>query len=405
MTETKRSEGGRVLLVKRQEKILTLLYRGNRLVRANAFRPEEAVLDNIYIGKVKNIVQNIQAAFVEYTPGKLCFLSLKECKNPIISNRRYDGRIVAGDEIVLQITSESQKTKEAGADTNLSFPGKYLVLTLGKMQIGYSSRLSFETKECLKNLLQKSEAFTKAGKDYGIIFRTNVEELEDLSVLEEELLQLEQEMHSVLKTANCRTCYSCLRKALPEYLKCLQDFYSGDYEKILTDDAVLYEEAKEYLAIHQKEDLEKLTFYEDALLPLSKLYSVESRLSEALDRKVWIKSGGYLVIDRTEALTCIDVNTGKFSGKKSKAETYFQINMEAAEEIGIQLKLRNLSGIIIIDFINMEKNESNKTLMKHLKEVLSKDSVKTTVVDMTPLGLVEVTRKKEKKSLWEQLQS
>ena len=116
-----------------------------------------------------------------------------------------------------------------------------------------------------------------------------------------------------------------------------------------------------------------------------------------------MKSGGYLVIDRTEALTCIDVNSGKYVGKKSGDESYFHINLEAAEEIAVQLRLRNLSGIIIIDFINMKAKEKNRQLMNSLKKFLDKDPVRTSVVDMTPLGLVEVTRKKEKKSLWEQL--
>lgn len=404
MAEINKQEKGRILLIKRQEKILTLLYSGNRLLRANACSLKEMVLDNIYIGKVKNVLLNIQAAFIEYAPGELCFLPLQECRNPMVTNRKYDGRLVAGDEIVIQITAEKQKTKEAGADTNLSFPGRHLVLTLGKKQVGYSSRLSREKKVEIKSFVESSAAFARAGKEYGIVFRTNTEEITEFSILEEEIRTLEQQAELVLAKAETRTCFTCLRKALPEYLKCLQDFYGGDYEKIVTDDPALYQETREYLDQYQKQDLEKLHFYEDELLPLNKLYSVESRLAEALDRKVWMKSGGYLVIDRTEALTCIDVNTGKFSGKKAKAETCFQINMEAAEEIGRQLQLRNLSGIIIIDFINMEGDKQNKELMLHLKEILSRDAVKTKVVDMTLLGLVEVTRKKEKRPLWEQLQ-
>lgn len=397
-------ENGRVLLVKRNEKILTLLYAGNRLLQADAYSFEKEILDNIYIGKVKNVVLNIQAAFVEFSPGQLCFLSLTEIKNPMLVNRLFDGKIVAGDEIVIQITSEKQKNKEAGGSTNLSFAGKYLVLSIGKRQIGYSPKLSSACKEQIKDFIKNSVYFEKAGKDYGIIFRTNVEQAEDYSVLEQEVQRLEEELFTVFRTAKCRTCYSCLRKSPPAYLKSLLGFYTKDYEKIVTDDAGLFEETKQYLSVYQKADLEKLTFYEDALLPLSKLYSVESRLSEALNRKVWMRSGGYLVIDKTEALTCIDVNTGKACGKKTKSETIFQMNMEAAQEIGIQLKLRNLSGIIIVDFINMEKEAHNKALMKALQEILAKDSVKTAVIDMTPLGLVEITRKKEKKSLWEQLQ-
>lgn len=405
MTDTKKNEQGRVLLIRRQEQVLTLLYAGNRLLLANAASMADTVLENIYIAKVKSIAQNIQAAFVEYAPGKLGFLPLKECKAPIVTNRSYDGRLVAGDEIVIQITAESQKTKEANADTNLSFAGRYLVLSLEKKQIGYSSRLSEEKKKALKEWMADSSEFADSGKAYGVIFRTNVEALTEYAVLEAELRSLKREAEQVLKIAESRTCFSCLKKALPPYLKALQDLYTDTYEKIITDDEALYEEAREYLMQHQAADLNKLCFYEDALLPLSKLYSVESRLAEALDRKVWMRSGAYLVIDRTEALTCIDVNTGKFSGKKSRSETFFQINMEAAEEIGHQLRLRNLSGIIIIDFINMDQGAQKKALLRHLREVLSADPVKTVVVDMTPLGLVEVTRKKEKRSLWEQLQT
>lgn len=405
MTDTKKNEQGRVLLIRRQEQVLTLLYAGNRLLLANAASMADTVLENIYIAKVKSIAQNIQAAFVEYAPGKLGFLPLKECKAPIVTNRSYDGRLVAGDEIVIQITAESQKTKEANADTNLSFAGRYLVLSLEKKQIGYSSRLSEEKKKALKEWMADSSEFADAGKAYSVIFRTNVEALTEYAALEAELRSLKGEAEQVLKIAENRTCFSCLKKALPPYLKALQDLYTDTYEKIITDDETLYEEAKEYLMQHQAADLNKLCFYEDALLPLSKLYSVESRLAEALDRKVWMRSGAYLVIDRAEALTCIDVNTGKFSGKKSRSETFFQINMEAAEEIGHQLRLRNLSGIIIIDFINMDQGAQKKALLRHLREVLSADPVKTVVVDMTPLGLVEVTRKKEKRSLWEQLQT
>lgn len=392
--EQKKETGGRVLILRRENRILTLLYRGNRLLRACACSPGEDILDNIYVGKVKNIVENIGAAFVEYRPGALCFLPLYEYKG--------EKKLVAGDELIVQICKERQKTKEAGATLYLSFSGKYLVLTHGKKQTCYSSKLSEEEKRRLQSYGRTSRLFAEAKKEYGIIFRTNAGEAAD-ALLEEELRSLKEEADLLIKNAPYRTCYSLLRKSLPAYLKSLQGFYSADYEKIITDDTEIFDETKAYLETMQTQDTGKLSFYEDQMLSLAKLYSVEARLKEALDRKVWLKSGGYLVIDPVEALTCIDVNSGKSSGGKGRKPSYLEINLEAAEEIARQLLLRNLSGIIIIDFINMETKEQNETLLACLREAVAADPVRTTVVDMTPLGLVEVTRKKEKKPLREQL--
>ncbi|MBO5092894.1 MAG: ribonuclease E/G [Lachnospiraceae bacterium] len=363
-------------------------------MRACACGPGEEILDNIYVGKVKNIVEQIGAAFVEYSPGALCFLPLREYKG--------EKKLVAGDEVVVQICKEKQKTKEAGATLRLSFPGTCFVLTYGNRKIGYSSKLSEEEKRRLQSYCRESRLFVEVSREYGIVFRTNAGGAPD-DLLEEELRTLKEEADKLVQNAPYRTCYSLLKKSIPSYLKSLQDFYSVDYEKILTDDAEIYEETKAYLKAQQPHDIGKLSFYEDAALSLAKLYSVEARLSEALERKVWMKSGAYLVIDPTEALTCIDVNSGKASGGKGKKETYLQINLEAAEEIARQLVLRNLSGIIIIDFISMETRKQNETLLAFLREAVAADPVKTTVVDMTPLGLVEITRKKEKKSLREQL--
>jgi len=155
---------------------------------------------------------------------------------------------------------------------------------------------------------------------------------------------------------------------------------------------------------HQKEDISKLQFYEDKLLSLSKLYSIDHKLEHALHEKVWLKSGGTIVIQPTEALTVIDVNTGKaINGKKNIEDNFLKINREAAKEIAKQLRLRNISGIIIIDFITMTIEEHKQILMEELDSYLRKDPIKTTLVDMTPLNLVEITRKKVRKPLHEQI--
>ena len=173
-------------------------------------------------------------------------------------------------------------------------------------------------------------------------------------------------------------------------------------EEILTDDPEIYGQIKEYLSVYQREDLEKLRLYSDPMVSLGKVYQLEKAMEEALSRHVWLRSGGYLVIDPTESMTVIDVNTGKYTGRKNLHDTIMKINLEAAGEISRQLRLRNLSGIIVVDFIDMESEEDKKLLLKTLSAYCLADPVKTTVVDITKLNLVEITRKKIRRPLYEQ---
>lgn len=418
-----------VLLVRRNNKILTLLYQDNRLLRAEACDETDSVLDSIYLGRVKKVIPNIGASFVEFMPGKLCFLPFTDCREPVLANRQYEGSfqgtLKAEDEIAVQIVRDASGTKEYGATADLSFAGKYLVLTIGKRQTGFSAKLSKQQKTLLRELISEDETFRSLLSRYGLVFRTNViallqKDCEPRSgntntglsecadrikeVLIKEACFLMEQADTLRENAPHRTCYSTLKKSGTPYIKALQNYYEWEYDRIETDDDQIFHELEQYCIEHQLDStLKKLVYYQDELLPLSKLYSVEARLAEALDRKVWMKSGAYLVIDRTEALTCIDINSGKCVDKKNPQEHYERINLEAADEIAHQLMLRNLSGIIIIDFINMESEEANRRVMQRLRTVLSRDPVKTVVYDMTPLGLVEVTRKKGKKPLCEQL--
>ena len=190
-----------------------------------------------------------------------------------------------------------------------------------------------------------------------------------------------------------------------EYLDLIKGARAGDLEEILTDSREVYEKVQTYLEGFQPEDLDKLTFYQDKLQPLYKKYPVEASIDEALRERIWLKSGGYLVIQMTEALTSIDVNTGKYDGKKQSEETFLKINLEAAKEAARQMRLRNLAGIIIIDFINMKKEENNECLLSEMRKFLRQDPVLTVLVDMTPLGLVEITRKRTRKTVAEQMKA
>ena len=422
-----------LLIIERNEQILSLLYQDNRLVQVKVHednlnkqnnktgedKASSLPLHAIYIGKVKNVVPSIDAAFVEVEKGKMGFLPMKQAKNPIIVNRKYNGRIVAGDEILVQIEKEGIKTKEPGLTCNLSFTGKYCVLTTGKLGVGFSSKLDKNTKIYLKEILDnwKIEELLQEEK-VGLVVRTNVVgliegkrelelsdvvnsedcNLEELNGLKEELKKLLEQKNKVLSAVPYRTCFSCLEQPMEGYLADIRDTYEDSFDKIITNKEEIYHRIREEFPT-----LGNVELYEDSRIPLEKLYSVETRLKEALDEKVWLKSGAYLVIQQTEALTVIDVNSGKIQKKNSKDDIYFEINKEAAREIALQLRLRNLSGIIIIDFISQNTKEQDSELLSYLSGLVKKDSVKTHVVDMTPLGLVEVTRKKIHKSLKEQL--
>ena len=396
------SENGKLLLTYYKNKILLLYIQDNRLVFAQAFSEKnESILGNIYVGKVTNVVKNIDAAFVEIYPGQICFLPLKECRHAILTNRTFDKRILAGDEIIVQVVKEAAKTKQPSVTANISFTGTYCVVTTGKKKIGYSNKLKVFEKEKLEKF--SSDFFAKSenlNPSLGYVFRTNCRELHgNFEPLSEELSALTQKADDFLNTAVHRTCYSLLAESPAPFLSALKSMYQNEYDEIITDDKELFEKLKDCDGLPN----EKIRFYEDERLPLQKLYSVETKLSEALSKQVWLKSGGYLVIEPTEALTVIDVNTGKSIGKCTPEEHYFRTNKEAALEIARQLKLRNLSGIIIVDFINMESKEMEEELMGVLKSSLKGDSVKTSVVDITPLGLVEITRQKINKPLAEQM--
>lgn len=391
------SENGKILITPYKNKIVTLLIKNNRLIFANAFPEEGGILGNIYIGKITNVVKNIDAAFVEISPGLVCFLPLKECGHAFLCNRIFDGRILAGDEIVVQVTKDAVKTKQPSVSANLSFSGTYCVVTTGNRKTGYSLKFKKAERERIEAAVGTRKELLDT-EHYGYVFRTNCAELNgEYEPLWEEVRTLTKEADSFLQSALHRTCGSLLQAAPAPYLSALNSVYRKEYAEIVTDDKKIYEQ------LCTQTGLEDIRFYEDEVLPLKRLYAVETKLSEALARNVWLKSGGYLVIEPTEALTVIDVNTGKSIGKKASSEHFFQINKEAAEEIALQLRLRNLSGIIIADFINMDTKEKEEELILYLKALLKTDSVKTKVVDITPLGLVEITRQKINKPLAEQL--
>lgn len=361
----------------------------------------------VYIAKVKNVLKNINACFVEIAEKETCFLSLKDATAPILLNRTYDGRILEGDEILVQITREAQKGKQASVTADISLADEYAAVGLGSKHIGYSGKIGNARKEELKEWLSEAGLMNKGNfvqntsdSSIGMVVRTGAKECKKDVLLQSIEARL-NDLCALIETAKHRTCFTCVKEAQEEFCAVLNQLaYSSEYSEIVTDDISFYEKLKKYCA--EKMPDKSVRLYEDASFSLSALYSLEAKLDTALGTRVWLKSGAYLVIEPTEALTVIDVNTGKCELKKNAWETYEQINREAAQEIALQMRLRNLSGIILVDFINMENSENDASLIEYVRTQVNKDRIKTNVVDITELGLMEITRKKTNKPLREQ---
>lgn len=414
---------GKIIITTLKNRTFALLYRDNRILSAQVLKMGEHMIGSIYVGKVQSISENIGAAFVDIGGGCLTFLPLAEAKSAKITNRKADGKLKAGDELIVQVAKEAMKSKLAGVSTKLTLTGRYVVVgeytqkepviktvppkdtcqkALPKSDdarqpgaIHVSAKLDEQAKERFRNL----KSLQQIAADHSLIVRTNAASLGDDTPLIAEATELSETLTHILQIADKRTCYSCLYRSHPDWAVFVENAYRTEYDEVVTDLADVYRGLQEICGRISV----PVRFYDDPLLPLCKLYALEARLQELIDKKVWLKSGGYLVIEPTEALVSIDVNTGKFETGKEPEETYYRINTEAAEAIAWQLRARNLSGIILVDFINLKDREHETALLKRMRELLKQDSVHTKVVDMTALGLMEITRKKIDPSLAQQL--
>ena len=385
-----------MVVTRYKEQILSCLYESDVLVEA-MIEPEivPVRVGNIYIGKVMQIVQNINAAFVAIKPGLNGYYSLETNRMHLHTNRPPDERLACGDEILVQVSKENLKTKAWTLSSDISLTGDFVVLFNGSDQIRISSKINSEnSRQRLKALLEDRKTMETS---YGVTIRTAAAAASEADILRE-LENLTGELDRLLKICKSRTCYSLIYEADPEYMKMLRRYHHNDF-KLTTDLSCVYDRALS--CMEHNED--KLKLYDDSSWPLIKLYNIESQLEKAVAKRVWLKSGAFLVIEQTEAMTVIDVNTGKNISKKAAEKQFLDVNIEAAREICRQIRLRNLSGIIVVDFINMRESEHISLLMQALRELAAKDPVQLTVVDRTKLQLVEMTRKKIRRSLAQQL--
>ena len=373
---------------------LGILFEDGKAMEIRCYE-DSSILGNVYRARVSNLSPNINAAFVDIKKGESCYLSMDD----------YHGeKLKTGDLVTVQVVRDKIKTKRYAVTTDISLQGDYAVTTLFA-PVGVSSKIADnarkkELKNLMRNLLitEQDAQLQLADKNaaeierikkltLGGIIRTQAEQAED-TVIEQEIKSQTRLLYSIMKKAEYAPQYTCLYHTKVEYIKDIRRMHALQDVEIITDIPEVVEAVPE------------IPLYTDEYT-LTLRYSLAGLLEKTLSKRAYLKSGAYLVIEPTEAMTVIDVNSGKSIKGKNAEEQFLKINIEAAREIARQLRLRNISGIVMIDFINMKEEEHNRELMKVLAESVRTDPVRTTVVDMTKLGLVELTRQKGKRALHE----
>ena len=346
----------------------------------------KSLVGNIYLGYVKDIAKNINAAFIEIADGVKGYLPLEESKYAIFANNKNTDKLCQGDKVIVQVAKDAIKTKDCVLTTKFSLAGRYACITHGDTRLSISKKIKDENfEESIKEVANSLDL-----EKFGLIFRTNSQNA-TLDEIKAEIEDLTDAYNQITKFGITRPGKTCLYTKENPILTTLRDRIKDDNYVITTDVSDIYNDLNDLFSNYKLKPEIKL--YNDEY-ELYKLYSLNSLLTSLASKKVWLKSGGYLIIEATEALTSIDVNTGKYDKGSNKEAAILKINKEAAEEIARQLRLRNISGIIIVDFINMASPESMSELISFTKEKLKNDYIQTNFVDITKLGLMEITRKK-----------
>ena len=358
---------------------------------------------NIYAGRVQNILPGMNAAFVDIGMSKNAFLYAgdicfdirgQQALQKQLEGRRIERMLRPGQMIVVQVVKEPGGSKGPRVSGSITLPGRYSVMIPGISYAGVSRKIEdVQQRDRLYEIAREISDACGA----GIIVRTAAEAADaaqiraDYEALRRQWSRIEAEGMHAGKPMLIQSDGSLSMRAM-------RDMVDDNVSSVRTDDRALYDELRANAELFAPEFLDRISL-EKCEAPLFDVHRVDHQLEEAFKRHVWLKSGGTLVIDQTEAMTVIDVNTGKFTGKKSLQDTIFALNCEAADEIARQLRLRDIGGIVIIDFIDMDAQEQREQLIEHLKGALKSDRNHTNVLGMTALGLVEMTRKKVRQPL------
>lgn len=367
---------------------------------------EERVVGSIYKCKVANVLAGMDAAFVDIGLERNAFLYvadvLPEMDDDFPSARKEGPRNVkikdilkVGQELLVQVVKGPRGTKGARVSTRISLPGRYLVLMPDSDNIGISRKIENETER--DRLKKVADNIRPLG--FGMIVRTEAEGRSE-SELRQDLEFLMRMWSQIQEKATKISPPGLVHQDLSLIYKTIRDSFGSDVNKMIIDSPVDYEKALELVDLISPKMKSRLHLY-DETEPIFERYSIESELDNLLRRKVWLKSGGHITIDSTEALTTIDVNTGKFIGSTSLSDTILRTNLEAVAEIGRQLRLRDIGGILVIDFIDMTSAKDRQKVVSALEKELRKDRTRTKISHISPLGLIEMTRKRTGETLTE----
>ncbi|MFH0844513.1 MAG: Rne/Rng family ribonuclease [Pseudomonadota bacterium] len=384
----------------------------------------QELMGNIYRGRVVRVLPGMQAAFVDIGLDRTAFLYVSdvhkefleierlmlehslenENPEPEAANERNSEALMGipfniedllheGQEIMVQVSREPMGTKGARLTSYISLPGRHLVLMPTVNHIGVSRRIEDSgERERLRNIMQEIRP-----QDLGFIVRT-VSEGTEKEKLKSEMDFLLKVWINIQERMTKSSTPSLLHKDLSVSLRSVRDLFTREVDRLVIDSKEEYRNIMEFIETFAPILKYSVELYEGAD-PIFDTYGIEMEISRALEKKIWLKSGGYIVIELTEALTAIDVNTGSYVGKRNLEETILKTNLEAVKEIAYQLRLRNIGGLIVIDFIDMEKKSNRERVFMALKEALSKDKAKTHILRMSELGLIEMTRKRTRENL------
>ncbi len=361
------------------------------------------LVGNIYNGKVVRVLPGMQAAFVDIGLERAAFIHVEEVLGQSATAEERSNTSIAqvlreGQGLLVQVTKDPIGTKGARLTTHLSIPSRYLVYMPGNEHIGVSQRIEDnEERDRLRSLIDSLAEEAGEESRGGFILRTVAEGANETE-LRADLLFLYRLWGAIQDKIKGAGLPEIVYEDLPLNMRALRDMAHAGVERIRIDSRETYQKAQEFVQALVPEIQHKLEYYPGER-PIFDLFNVEEEIKRGLGRKVELKSGGYLIFDQTEAMTTVDINTGGFVGHRNLEETIFKTNLEAATAIGRQLRLRNLGGIIIIDFIDMEDSDHQRQVLRTLERVLEKDHAKCKVTGVSELGLVEMTRKRTRESL------
>lgn len=371
---------------------------------------DRGIIGNIYKGKVIKVLPGMQAAFVDIGLEKAAFLYISDVYGGIedfeemgihgeditsynTTSSQIEDLLFEGQEILVQVSKEPLGTKGTRITSHITLPGRYLVYMPFVDHIGVSRRIKDEKeRKRLREIIQSIKP-----PNGGFIVRT-ASEGADLDEIRNDMEFLLHLWENILKKKDSVTAPALIHSDLTMVLRVIRDILSPQVNRIVIDSKEEYENIVSFINTYMPKQKYEIFLYEDKE-PIFDAYGIEMEIDKLLGRKVWLKSGGYIVIDMSEALVAIDVNTGRYVGKRNLADTILKTNLEAAKEIAYQLRLRNIGGIIIIDFIDMEREGDREKVLQTLAEATKKDRQKTNIFRISELGLVEMTRKRTRENI------